>query len=412
MKFYDYEDMYQVFKSSQMDMARGSGEYRALAKTKAYFKNLSVGDIYGTLQKMHLDRFKEVQQSQGVEWDVDHPVRESLRYNAELLHMECEWFSIGCPYYKIWPGMSDRLSDVRLDVPVECLHLPYEQFSIMLPDGGGLSHLTDDAGRVLTSMMVGYAPVLEHTPGAGREVLLTYQTTILEGDWEGIRAGRDDSGVERCVTKNTFYVRMGVDREHMTLQQAVDRATSFEFGQVEDRTFADARLQAAQAKPMIVPAKSPQSLPDRDFIRKVVHIAISTCFFGVNNHEIILPDMPRKKKTIYHRHRAAGDDAAADAVLAEQRENAVQWCVGSEIALPTPAVDHKYIDGERPATGGLSTSHVRSGHMRIQPMGPRDNRRYEMIFIAPTVVRPDLPMGSAHGYRLPDTNLIKRKVNK
>ena len=45
-------------------------------------------------------------------------------------------------------------------------------------------------------------------------------------------------------------------------------------------------------------------------------------------------------------------------------------------------------------------------------MGPRDNRRYEMIFIAPTVVRPDLPMGSAHGYRLPDTNLIKRKVNK
>ena len=105
-----------------------------------------------------------------------------------------------------------------------------------------------------------------------------------------------------------------------------------------------------------------------------------------------------------------GKSKSRQANAAKHRERIVAkckgWVIGREIDLPRPIVNRIGY----PDTGGgreLAYGHIRSGHMRLQPCGPQNSLR-RLIFVAPTIVRPDLELRQTHGYRLHDKPLVTK----
>lgn len=74
--------------------------------------------------------------------------------------------------------------------------------------------------------------------------------------------------------------------------------------------------------------------------------------------------------------------------------------VGSEISLPTARhADEDAEDVPGAEHHEITAGYVRRGHMRLQPVGEKRADR-KLIFVAPHVVRPDLPLRSTHGYKI------------
>jgi hypothetical protein len=64
--------------------------------------------------------------------------------------------------------------------------------------------------------------------------------------------------------------------------------------------------------------------------------------------------------------------------------------VGRDIKLPR--LPRKYDKKpEKETRGELAFGHIVSGHMKMQPHGPRNSLR-KLIFVAPYIVRPDCPL--------------------
>jgi hypothetical protein len=141
--------------------------------------------------------------------------------------------------------------------------------------------------------------------------------------------------------------------------------------------------------------------PGKEFKLNLIRIAVATCFFGINNHEFVLPDLIRRHLVKYHALKAAGrHQEATDFALSKTKSK--EWCIGREIVLPRPEVEHRTVEGNPEGRGyTLSHQYLRSGHLRLQQYGPRDRPHHKLIFIPPTVVRPDLPPPPmARGYRI------------
>jgi hypothetical protein len=112
-----------------------------------------------------------------------------------------------------------------------------------------------------------------------------------------------------------------------------------------------------------------------------------------------MPDLPRKVVEKYWSDKAKGEHAKAAHQVQRAIAESVGWTVGREIDLPT--TEYRYL--HRAASEGghreLSQGHLRRGHMKMQPCGEQSKDR-KLIFVAPTIVRPDLPLRASHGYRL------------
>lgn len=156
--------------------------------------------------------------------------------------------------------------------------------------------------------------------------------------------------------------------------------------------------------PWVFDDESPQRVTHRDIdddvppLAFIFRLCVGVALFGIERHELILPDLPRE--VIDKR----GRKSKRQKVMAKERRERDEkkcngWLVGSEIDLPRPLVKR---DQCREGTGTeLQYGHIRSGHMRYQPCGP-GNKDRKLIFLPPTVVRPDLPIRQMHGYRIKD----------
>lgn len=130
---------------------------------------------------------------------------------------------------------------------------------------------------------------------------------------------------------------------------------------------------------------------DHDFSQRIVRrrilsLVIATMLIAVSDDKrLIRPE----QRGVRHRLKAEKAKKRGDkgAGLADKG-----FLVGADIKLPKDLQQ-----ALKPAGTGeghsLQYGHVRSGHLRIQPYGKRDGKKtYKVIFIAPTLVRPDLPL--------------------
>lgn len=65
------------------------------------------------------------------------------------------------------------------------------------------------------------------------------------------------------------------------------------------------------------------------------------------------------------------------------------------IRLPRIARNSGGSKGDGETSTKLKFAHPRQGHMRWTPLGPKGDKRYELRYVRPTIVRPDLPMKKA-----------------
>jgi hypothetical protein len=291
------------------------------------------------------------------------------------------WYRWGKPYYKIWPQMLDALSVVDINIPGRFLQLPYPFFEIKLPT----CHTMGDPDHPrLVGILVSTAekgddlstgiPIIGQ--GNGRKLVVSYQF--------------DEPVHERDrVSENTEFQRLEYSYA-MTIE--------------DDTTLQDRLAQADQHTSIY---NDGTFEPATEFRSSLMRLAIATCFFGVGQHEVVMPDIPHKFITKYREAISGGNPTEEILSKGHRKTGAVGWKVGSEIDLPLPMVRYEGKDGEPMRKRELETSHIRRGHMRMQQVGPRDDPRYKMVFIPPTVVRPDLPLGRSAGYRIHDDNLTR-----
>lgn len=291
--------------------------------------------------------------------------------------IECEWHSIGRPYYKVYPEMLEMLGNTKMNFDAAYLNSPFEVFSVLMPGLPGLpaSMLVrvHDRHRVLEDRRRFFEKHADRMPPAmraGEEKMLA--------DYE--------RATERLTArKGAFAKQVGV-----TYYTAHQQAETIPFAYWEGET-VESRLDE-DATDGRVPEEC------RRIVRVLFPIAIAVAMFAINKHELVAPDIDRD---ILIRKFPGGRSKASQKLAEEKRQREAAkvkgWKVGSEIDLPRPRV---ITQGQPPERGGeLTCGHVRSGHMKMQPCGPRNQDR-KLIFVAPTIVRPDLPIRAQHGYRI------------
>lgn len=284
------------------------------------------------------------------------PLEENDGYGV-LIKSDVIWYLSGRPYYKVWPGIAEAMGNINIEIPADMFTMPYPAFTIMLSD-----ELSDEFGK---TFMIGYVPRSE--VAKGRQDI---------GKWEDERDGRRFLfNIHVAHTNESgIFISSGTAYEGDSMQDLVDNANN--------APVPDGFLDVSSG------------------IRtKALSIAIAVSLFGTDQHEVVCPDIERRvidrncrPKVLKMREEDAEKKHARDVAKCKG------WLVGSEIDLPRPVTinsgNHGDGDGHE-----LTAGHIRSGHMRMQTCG-KENKDRKLIFVPPTVVRPDLPFRQSHGYRI------------
>ncbi len=301
------------------------------------------------------------------------PVNEQT-LNASLISTlaEEEWYALGKPYYKVWPQIARHLMQTNIDISGSYLHFPFHTFEIRLPKRDPIYERPDRPVRAILAHCFdkGFdgAP-LEHPDGRDWTIFMTYQFGVE-------KPGKPHNWA------SWWYV-MGVFKDRVIATYTAD-----DFNPAAD---------------------SGGYTPSRTFTASLFKLLISTCFFGIHAHDLVCPDIPARYIDRWHQARKNRDKSEAEKLLERAKEMGhFGWKIGSEIDLPSAEIRHHTLDTPtQPGSGReLTAGHLRSGHLRLQPYGPRDEpTRHELIFVQPTVVRPDLPLRDVRGFRIRDDAL-------
>jgi hypothetical protein len=288
---------------------------------------------------------------QGLAGDAGRQVPTDERMGAALINAAEEaLYAAGRPYYKVWPSIATALTHTEMRVDGEYFRVPYRGFEIKFPK-------KDNPMWPACSMLGAMLPGDQWLDGRLWSLVMVWFSNVPEF-WD-----RDDAG-------NYWAADMPI-KPGLSLEDALD--------------------QTALAR----------QCPDPGMARRMMRVLVGTCFFGVDKHEIILPEVRRSVIEYYQQERRQPNPTEAKEALADaKRIGLFGWKVGSEIDLPTKVVNARPCDqGDAKERHELTAGYIRRGHMRMQPHGEGMKQR-KLIFVAPTVVRPDLPIGSQHGYRV------------
>jgi hypothetical protein len=256
--------------------------------------------------------------------------------------VEHDWAKEGMPYCKVYPRMCQLLADVDLS------QIPADQFEMPFKAFEICLPFPLWPGSMILER--DHCELVKRDPETGSEQKIRdaklFHLLVHFGDKQGCFRMIDDGP---------------------TLQSAIDRMFN------ESKTDGESR----------------------EFICRCWRIAISTALFMTNKHQLVLPDL--EPRLIRNRpHTGKGRKS-------HFRHHSASLTLGREIELPTP------IRSDDPTDLGtgheLSHSHSRRAHLRYQAFGEGRKDR-KLIFVMPTIVRPDLPP-SLHrrGYFIPDRSI-------
>ena len=249
----------------------------------------------------------------------------------QKLFAEKNWYGWGQPTYKIYPFALEALQRTHLEEIVnDKLELPYPVFVLSFPAGSELN-------------------------GIRVETILAYLAKKIRDD-------ENDRRLEICVKRS--------DGEEMLSSVTL----------APGKTIEDQLNEADLLEPdLTAPGKEIDSL--RSSLRLVVGVCLVAT--GVIRHQepLLTQEAP----------------SVVDKIKKNKKPKKI-WEVGRNIQLPrAPRREETTTTSTSAPTSEtikreISYGYVRSGHFRLQPYGPKkEPTHYEMIFVAPTRVRPDLP---------------------
>lgn len=285
---------------------------------------------------------------------------------------DIEWHRLGRPYYKIWPGLAAELQHTRLNFGGDCLHPPYSTYAVML-DGGAV-------------FQVSGAP----TPEDFRADHRAYRNVAPPGVIAKSMAD-EDAYLNRLQRDGKPVFTLAVTWHHR-FGGRVSQATAFTT--IHERNSVEDAVQMCLGNIGAAAELDSHNVPPEAMIR----LGVCAMMFGGDRHELVAPDIDRE---LLLRRFPGGRSKGSQLLAKQQIEREIAecrgWKIGSEIDLPRPIRE----SGESREGGGqeLTSAHWRSGHMRMQACGEGLKDR-KLIFVRPTLVRPDLPIGVTHGYRI------------
>ena len=276
-------------------------------------------------------------------------------------HEHDVWNRLGRPSFKIYPALVDGLIGINLDIDADALHAPFRCFTVLLPRGHWLVDRIGDAIFVAI---------------ATRDELPQSLAAAFRGD-----ASRNYS--------KFISIHCRLSESEGFLHQFLFPCNS------------GATINAA-IKEMDVPPPEDYKMTRED-TKIAITIGLAVAFFGVGNHELVAPDIKRPVVDRNCRPKVLGmREEHATKKYDAQVTKCRSWLVGSEIDLPRPETAGRG-DGQHDTRGALTSGHLRSGHMRMQPHGPGLKDR-KLIFVPSVMVRPDLPFKASPGYRIRGEN--------
>ncbi len=303
---------------------------------------------------------------------------ESIQMDLDLLQAEIAWHRFGRPYYKVWPDMAEALRRTKLDFSPEFLRAPYESLSVMLPVSFG-------AGACCLVKLI-------HNPENGAEQTLA---TLRSIDSRHPLRKQLEAELELAKSEDAHFGPV-ITTVSIAWRDADGIRVSATFP-IRERETVESSLKRFYEHP-----DADEGIIDPILYLKnregLIRIAVAVCMFGVDRHELVAPDVDREVIAArFPAGRSKASKALAVAAVARELAKSTGWRVGSEIDLPRPVVERGEV--HRGAGAEREFGHYRSGHMRMQPCGEGGKDR-KLIFVAPTLVRPDLPIRQSHGYRI------------
>lgn len=278
-----------------------------------------------------------------------------LRY----VRNEAEWYRLRRPTFRVYPAMGVALGSTRLEVPEEELKLPFRVFAVSFPP----STFFVDPSLILP--LPGAAQALRGSPYL-RAVLVS--EVIVERESLTFRAIEMLIDIADDDPKANHEGRL-----QLILPHGVTVAESVEYWENRD-TFQESYTPILSERRRLAAT-----------IAGVIFLAISkdrryveTATTRVVGSDYCLCGSGLKFKKCCRRTKS---DKGAP----------LGFAVGRGIDLPyrsSTATTVHVGDGRE-----LEYGHIRSGHMRWQPKKDEAGEWVrELIFVAPTVVRPDLPL--------------------
>ena len=316
------------------------------------------------------------------------PDKTSLnRETYNQICAELNYKKQGSPYYKLWPGITDALLTTKMNFTSALLKSPHEIFEIRFGTHKKNAHTFGTDGSIIVTYKPKKVLVLEAPETLEVSKKLPNVDGLYMDKIEKIRGKKLSSLVHILYKMPKDDGACSEVCFALFDNSTVESDINFHFS-----TYSEESLNLPENEnPFLTPEQK------TDLFRVVVGVMM----FGVHNHEVVLPDI----KTPVILGRGKKREALRNQATSKEIQKCNGWQVGSEINLPQAKIIEPAND--QPKAGPrLKFGHIRSGHMRLQPYGPKRQKK-KLIFIAPIVVKPELPVRPSPGYRINDS-ILKR----
>lgn len=318
---------------------------------------------------------------------VDRVTIASYRQMME----EYRWYRLNQPRYRVYPNMVAALSRVSIDIDAVHLRLPFATFAIELPKD---YFRESETSPYLKGMLVHCRRRDSH---AADHDSFDYGVRYTRGGEHKVVEG-DQSPDSNDVMIVDLDFGDEVITSRLSGQPEMNACKPFAVFDVDAGKTISERFDAMPETPLT----DDGYMPSTEFQKACLRIAVGIAFFAVNDHEVIERVIPEGYRERRERAIKTGNKKLLQKVSNEIKNtgNANTFVVGRELVInehPDDAARQECASGARQ----LHWGHVQGAHLRWQPHGPREAPDYKLIFVAPMLIRPDLPMrpGAPHALR-------------
>lgn len=292
-----------------------------------------------------------------------------------LAETERAWHTCLEPEYKAWPAAIAALAATKIEIGCEHLRLPYPAIAIRLPE----NFVREPDAPVLRSLWVS---IFRNDPNGG-----SYATSSMSSPMppRGRPIDMQWSNLGDRVPAIMSVAFKWNEREDD------DSFGMFSLGLVEGETleerFDKLDWDRRTKGPDRAHWKGTQYVPGEKLVREMLKLVVGVAFMATSRTKKEKPFIARDPKPRAERRQFEREHGG---------QSQPTFSVGRDLVLPrSQGVGSPQDSGSTgPGEGAgrqLKFAHYRSGHMRYQWVGPRDQRRPELVFVEPTIVREDLP---------------------
>jgi hypothetical protein len=287
---------------------------------------------------------------------------------------ELAWHHFLQPEYKVWPAAIAALASTSVEIDCKHMRLPFPAITLRMPT----DFMREEGKPAIENVLC----TIVRNDGNS-----SYPTTSMEGsETSGLRLDGVSWSSRGERVPAVLMIAMKFNDPRFSFGHGY---MLFTLGLRAGQSLRE-RLEKLDVEKLLADPRRYQTgyVPSAKLIRDIFSVVIGCAFLATSrlrkDKPIVTPGKnPRPERRRFEKKHGKPQptfDVGRDLVLPRAS------------GVPTPAETGEQGPGEG-AGRQLKHSHYRTGFMRYQPYGPRGGEQhYELIFIEPTMVRPDLPV--------------------